>query len=76
MPVKSVDMTIVQTVPCHIAGMGTLSCWKSPIDWHDMRVKNLIHKTLACKCASNYMYAKSYRVIQHSGRSYFSMNVV
>ena len=27
-PVKGYDMTIFQTVPCHIARMSALSCWK------------------------------------------------
>ena len=27
--VKSVVMTSMQTVPCHIAGMGTVSCFKT-----------------------------------------------
>ena len=27
-PVKGYDMTSLQTVPCHFAGMLALSCWK------------------------------------------------
>ena len=27
-PVKGYDMTSLQTVPCHSAGMGALPCWK------------------------------------------------
>ena len=48
------DMTSLQTVPCHIAGMGALSCWKknvsnSLIYWQDMLLKDFIHLVLACK---------------------------
>ena len=58
-------MTGLQTVPCHIAGMGLGIVFleekivsNSLIDRQDMRVKDFIHMALAYKCAPKYMYAK------------------
>ena len=45
----------LHTVPCTIAGILALSCWKrkivsnSLIDWQDMFVKAFIYIALACK---------------------------
>ena len=44
------DMTSLQTVPCHIAGMLELSCVSnSLINLQGMGVKDFIYKALACK---------------------------
>ena len=58
-------MTGLQTVPCYIAGMGLCIVsledkivFDSLIGRQDMRVKDVNHMTLACKCAPKYMYAK------------------
>ena len=75
-------MTNLQTVPCHIAGMGSgivlldekivSNCTR---DRQDMWVKDFIHIALDCKCAPNYNQVGvckvngplDYRIIQHSG---------
>ena len=47
-PVKGYEMTSLQTVPCHIAGMGGSVLLEekcvsnSPIDWQDIWVKDFI----------------------------------
>ena len=58
-------MTGLQTVPCHIAGMGRgIALLEEKIvsnrliDQYDRRWKDFIHIVLACKCALKYMYAK------------------
>ena len=49
------DITSLQSVPCHIAGMLAVSCWKkkiasnSLINLKDMWVKDFIYIALACK---------------------------
>ena len=58
-------MTDLQTVPCHIAGMGLgivlledQIVSNSLINQQDMQVKDFIHMALAYKCTPKYAYAK------------------
>ena len=57
---RGYDITSLQTVPCHIAGMLILSYWKrknvsnSQIVLQDMWVKDFIHIALVCKQGLNY----------------------
>ena len=62
---SSDDMTGLQRVPGHIAGMGLgivlledIIVSNSLIDRQNMRVKDFIHMALAYKCAPKYMNAK------------------
>ena len=53
-------MTGLQTVPYHIAGMGSdivlleENFSHSSRDWNNMRLKDLIHTAKAYKCVLNY----------------------
>ena len=58
-------MTGLQTVPCHIAGMGLdivlledKIVSYSLIERQDMRLRDFIHMVLTYKSVPKYMYAK------------------
>ena len=58
-------MTGLQTVPCHIVGMGLGIVYlvdkiasNSLLDRQDVQMKDNTHKIFACECVPKYMYAK------------------